>query len=318
MRYRANGSLDPSFGKGGIDVTSITGSPAAVTVQTDGKILAMGNFTRPIVVRFNSNGTLDRTFGTNGIAAINFSGELTAIVLQPNGRIVMGADGGSSTRPRVGLVRLLSNGRLDSTFGSGGFALLDVFGTVKALAAAQDATFEALVSSPAQEVQAIHFSASGQFIELPPNDSLEVIESTSNFTFQLDAKTVFGQAFRRGNQNARFTRFNTTDPTFLTPSYKFGNSNSVNAITSERNGGILTAGEGDQAFALGRFNQNGSLDFGFGSGGIVKTTFLTGPGTGASVQALLVQPDRKIVAVGNWFNNAAGTMGIALARYLGP
>ncbi|MEQ1353751.1 MAG: delta-60 repeat domain-containing protein [Candidatus Acidiferrum sp.] len=76
-RYNSNGTLDNSFGSGGIVTTSLSnidGMFSALALQLDGKILAAGlkNFgsfnTDFAVVRYNSDGSLDNTFGMNGVA----------------------------------------------------------------------------------------------------------------------------------------------------------------------------------------------------------------------------------------------------------
>jgi uncharacterized delta-60 repeat protein len=75
VRYKADGSLDNSFGTGGITITDFDNfsndSPTAVCVQPDGKIVVTGysyNFSIQslIIVRYNPDGTLDNGFGTNG------------------------------------------------------------------------------------------------------------------------------------------------------------------------------------------------------------------------------------------------------------
>jgi len=330
VRYLPNGALDPSFGKGGIDVTGLGRYfLSAVTSQAGGKILVAGDLNMSAsVVRFNPNGTLDGTFGKEGIATVTFPsglrGDATAVVVQSDGRIVMGGD---ATRPypsqqpaKTALVRFLPSGRLDSSFGKNGIALING-NPVTALAVARDGTFDT-ASTDGLDVQTVHFSANGGFIASPPSGNLAVIQSNSSITFQADAKIVIGQSggYHSSNQNARLTKFNSIDPSFQTPFYRFGSGavdNLVNAIAVELNGKILTAGQGDE-FGLGRFNPNGSLDTGFGSGGLVTTAFFTGPGTGSRILALLLQPDGKIIAIGDTYNNPAGTRGIALARYLGP
>ena len=76
-RYNTNGSLDSSFGSGGTVTTrvghdpfnEVEDEPAAVAVQSDGKIVVAGatdsgfkyNFT---LVRYDSNGLLDLSFGS--------------------------------------------------------------------------------------------------------------------------------------------------------------------------------------------------------------------------------------------------------------
>src|SRR5205823_7146377 len=67
-------------------------------------------------------------------------------------------------------------------------------------------------------------------------------------------------------------------------------------------------------FALARYLANGSLDTSFGSKGNVTTTF----GRWAWINAVAIQPDGKVVAVGGtqstYFNNG-GVTDLALARY---
>ncbi len=101
-RYLNSGSLDASFnstGKLTLTLGSGNSYARAVSVQSDGKIVAAGysvvsgneHFT---LVRVNANGTLDTTFGTNGVVnetvSVTFFDRIMAMVLQPNGRIVTG------------------------------------------------------------------------------------------------------------------------------------------------------------------------------------------------------------------------------------
>ena len=84
---------------------------------------------------------------------------------------------------------------------------------------------------------------------------------------------------------------------------------------------ILTAGgsgfAGQGVIALVRYNPDGSLDPGFGIGGIVKTPL---PSVASTAQAVAVQPDGQIVVAALTFaavsgDNTTATTGIALLRY---
>jgi uncharacterized delta-60 repeat protein len=81
-RYNANGTLDTSFGNGG--VVSTPGG-FALAVQADGKIV-VGSGSG--LARYNPDGSLDATFGTGGIAPA-FSD--WSVSIAPNGDIVTGA-----------------------------------------------------------------------------------------------------------------------------------------------------------------------------------------------------------------------------------
>ena len=68
VRYNADGSLDSSFGGGGIVTTDFGGSDNifGIAVTADGKITAAGGTTSLgdfAVARYNSDGSLDGAFG---------------------------------------------------------------------------------------------------------------------------------------------------------------------------------------------------------------------------------------------------------------
>jgi uncharacterized delta-60 repeat protein len=69
------------------------------------------------------------------------------------------------------------------------------------------------------------------------------------------------------------------------------------------------------AFALARYNADGTLDNSFGENGIVMTENVTGSdGTDNELYAIALQTDGKIVVTGySWLSTA--TQGYALARY---
>ncbi len=99
VRYESNGTLDASFGVGGIVFTDITTGPGAdfatdVLIRSDGKIVASGtagqdNFA---VVLYNGDGSLDASFGTFGIVTTDFAGDIDiahSVAIQLDGKIVV-------------------------------------------------------------------------------------------------------------------------------------------------------------------------------------------------------------------------------------
>jgi uncharacterized delta-60 repeat protein len=138
VRYNADGSLDTGYGAGGM-VTTRFATPAELmdmVIQGDGKVVAAG-YTEPspssglgqvmTVVRYNTDGSLDPTFGSGGVFSLpNPAGTSTqrntrAVAIQPDGKIVVGALW--STYSQFDLVRLNTDGTLDTTFGTGGEVL---------------------------------------------------------------------------------------------------------------------------------------------------------------------------------------------------
>jgi uncharacterized delta-60 repeat protein len=133
-RFLPDGRLDPSFSRDGrlsFDFGYGDDLGSAVAVQPNGRIVVGGaaqyryrteaDF---MVVRLRQNGTLDRTFSRDGKQSINFAGgrydDLYGLDLQPDGRIVAAGVSAVSYRredPRIAVLRLNRNGRLDRRFG---------------------------------------------------------------------------------------------------------------------------------------------------------------------------------------------------------
>jgi len=136
-RLLPDGSLDPSFGDGGIARdTRWCGAICIATdvaVQPDGKIVTGGwkypcAFScrpLPVLVRFNPDGTLDEGFGDAGQALQPTPGYINGIALQPDGKIVAAGTTngrGPQARKRLTVSRFLTDGGLDPSFGDGGLA----------------------------------------------------------------------------------------------------------------------------------------------------------------------------------------------------
>src|SRR5437667_8663164 len=137
VRYNSNGSLDTSFGEGGI-VTTIfpEGSYASdVALQADGKIIAAGTVfvdfnpgessnTDFALARYNPDGSLDTTFGDGGTVTTDFLGnedDAFSVLIQPDGKIVaVGSANNPATYYDFAAVRYLSDGTIDTTFGVAG------------------------------------------------------------------------------------------------------------------------------------------------------------------------------------------------------
>ena len=64
LRYLDDGSLDPSFGEGGVVTTEEVGTLKAVAVHTDGRIVLAGSTGK--LTRLMPDGEIDPTFGSDG------------------------------------------------------------------------------------------------------------------------------------------------------------------------------------------------------------------------------------------------------------
>ena len=147
-RYNTNGSLDTTFGIGGIVSTWIdpyyyiyyTDSRIYdIALQADGKIVAAGYFSysgeeRIALTRYNTNGSLDTTFGIGGIVTEFLYSVLEIevhIAIQADGKIVAAgylANGGEISPYHfwIVLTRFHSNGSLDSTFDTDGIVTTSI------------------------------------------------------------------------------------------------------------------------------------------------------------------------------------------------
>ena len=113
IRYNQNGTIDSSFAINGIFASSTLWG-AAMKVLPNDKILVTGALT---TFRLNSNGTLDNTFGVGGVYTADIDIQSKAMALQTDGKIVIA---GVVAGVRSGVIKLLPDGAVDSSFGTYG------------------------------------------------------------------------------------------------------------------------------------------------------------------------------------------------------
>ena len=112
VRYNTDGTLDTTFGSGGIAL-GLCGSTNALALQVDGRIVvagtgcgtARGDF---LLARYTTNGTLDASFGRGGRVLTSFArnwDEARGVAIQVDGKIVVSGVSGS----RFALARYLSS-----------------------------------------------------------------------------------------------------------------------------------------------------------------------------------------------------------------
>lgn len=135
-RYNTDGTLDASFGNGGVVITDIgsqTDFLNAVIVTPGGKIIAGGSaningHNHFALAQYTSSGAIDNLFGTNGILLTDFNGSsasLSSLTLQPNGRIIASGVCFASGNADIALSRFNADGSPDLTFNTTGKATSD-------------------------------------------------------------------------------------------------------------------------------------------------------------------------------------------------
>lgn len=147
-RYNPDGTLDPTFGAGGVvDTVILAGNDYArgMVLQPDGKIVVGGDASNGTdrdlaLARYNADGSPDATFGAGGVVttAVGAAGPSGSAapddygvspVLDASGRVVMTGYTTTSTGATDSvLVRYTPAGALDTTFGGTGKVVTDLGG----------------------------------------------------------------------------------------------------------------------------------------------------------------------------------------------
>ncbi len=365
----APGDLDASFGTGGKAIGSGSTNLASLggmAVQNNGKILRAGlRLGDAAVTRYNADGSIDKaTFnpsgGEPGTVTVDLLGTgspedaITAVAVQPNdGKIVVvgfSHDGPPFLPDHFALIRLNSDGSLDTGFGTGGrVATVISSSDDDANAVAIDANGKIVVagfaSTGGHDFVAVRYNSDGSLDttfnsggSMPGVATADLSGAGSNdlgfaMALQGDGKIVVaGESNAAGDFDFAVARFNadgTLDATFNPTGTKPGTATTnllstgerANAVAIQSDGRIVLAGNTDSSgsddFALVRYNADGTLDTSFNAGGSkpgTVTTDFSGSGSTDFAEALAFQADGKIVVVG-----PSQTTGLnpdfALARY---
>lgn len=303
VRYNSDGSLDSSFGSGGIvmmDLLLFSGAHA-VTVLGDGKIVIAGQASDGTLSRFglarlNPDGTPDSTFGPSGdgrsvASVVPYSMYTTSLSVQTDGGLIAAGridHGGEPVGPAqdFGLVRYTTNGLNDMTFGPAATSVVstDFF-------------------SHNDLANAVALQADGKIVAAG-------VASTTGSASSNDF--ALARYLSNGSLDAAFG----AGGKVITDFELAGDEVRDAVILSDGKilaGGVATHGGsgGVRAFALARYHVDGSLDGAFGIGGKTTTDFAAGP---SLAEALAVQSDGKIILAGTVVNSDYGTAW-ALARY---
>jgi uncharacterized delta-60 repeat protein len=275
-RFTAGGALDPAFASGGkyapqLGLGATPGSNFfGCQLQPDGKIVAVGQRTNlsdeseAMAVRLTAGGIPDGTFDGDGVFSQQLSPDagmpgstFADLVILPDGRIVASlavSDVAGDTS--MGIARLTPTGSIDPTFGSGGLTITSFGGP-----------------TPFTEGVQLGMQPSGKFIVSGDGDDAngEAAFLMARYTESGMLDASFGNAGRVTNQ--------------LSPAGP--PSSTAIAQIIQPDGKIVLAGsseelDGTTALAIARYTSEGQLDPSFGTSGVVKEQFGSGP-TAASL-----------------------------------
>jgi len=321
-RFRASGALDTRFGgaagfSGAVTKTFTkgAGSLRALVVQPDGMLVVAGNV--PVmtgkntgvytfaVARYTADGQEDPTFGGgDGLVTVSFPTPFTGwssaydVALQADGKIVaVGRCNNRSLSSESALcaVRLLPDGELDTSFGTGGlFTYCHKTGLLTE-------GWSVGVQPSASVGERIVITAIGKETSTPLFAGL-IIRLTATGAFDDTFGTggivrIVGQSRDRSpNLEARETGFVDT---------VIDSSNRIVAA------GTLYFADNTNDLILARYLEDGSLDPTFGVGGTWTARWLN---DNSVIWSIAIQPDGNILAAGSGAN--AGSLDAGVYRFL--
>jgi uncharacterized delta-60 repeat protein len=297
-RYNLNGSLDGSFDSDGIVVTSIGNGAdfgySGVIQQSNGKIVVAGSSRRTVggnsirdfaAIRYEDDGSLDASFDGDGIVTTPIEtgdAQARAIAFVSGGKLLLAGHSSKTSeqdaQDNFTLVQYNADGTLDTTFDADG-----------------------------KVITPWNFNPS----------------TARGIAVQSDGKLiVVGTALNGSNNDFAVVRFNTNGTLDTTFNFSgklrtnFGGNDAAFAVAIQTDGKILVAGStlnglSDSDFAVARYNANGSLDTGFGLGGLVRTPLSSRQD---EIHSIAVQTDGKIIVAG-YTGNTSTDYDFAVVRY---
>ncbi|MCK5922225.1 MAG: cadherin domain-containing protein, partial [Methylococcales bacterium] len=292
VRYNLDGSLDTTFGTAGKVITTFdTGNDKAyaVTIQNDGKILVAGHSLIAgsldfAIARYNIDGSLDTSFSSDGKATVDFSSSVDyaeSITVQTVGKILIAGMAGNE----YAVIRLESDGTLDSSFGSAGKVTTDVdTGADHAYAlAVQTNGMIVLAGSSNSNFAIVRYDSNGNLdagfgtsgkVTTDFASSLDVAKS---LIIQSDGKILVGGyanngsnldfALARYHANGSLDTLFSGDGKLLTD---ISNTDISQSMTQQTDGKVILAGyDSTNTLTMIRYETNGDIDTTFGSSGKV-------------------------------------------------
>ncbi|MFN7045895.1 MAG: T9SS type A sorting domain-containing protein [Flavobacterium sp.] len=269
VRLNADGSKDSSFNTG----TGFNSTVFTIEQQTDGKILAGGQFTsynsatENRIIRLNTDGSKDTSF----ITGTGFNGTVLTIQQQTDGKILIGGSfanyNGNTSSTRI--IRLNLNGNIDNSFNSGtGFT--NIVNKIKIQSDGKIIVTGAFTGyNGAEENRIIRLNTDGTK-DTNFNTGSGFNGQALNATIQTDGKILVGGQFTSYNGTAenRIIRLNTDgskDSSFNTGT---GFNGLVRTIKQQTDGKILVGG----SFALYKGNNSSAYLIGLHSEVSLNTT----------------------------------------------
>ncbi len=334
LRYNGDGSLDSTFGTGGVVIYGGgkgNDSGRLIAIQKDGKIILTGyryngkNYDI-LTMRYNSDGTLDNSFGTRGVAIYDNASRNDygrGIAIQTDGKIVVTARSTGDSTSIAMILRYKSDGVLDTTFGMNGVVTYeggygnDGFRDVAIQADGKIVVSGYTKTATGFDVMTARYNNNGALDHTFGTTGVATYDGgygddgARGIAIQLDGKIVVSGGYYNGkDMDVLVLRYNpdgTPDNAFGTKGavgYDSGKGNDNGRRLAIQRGekivvtGNTPNGTGEDVLVL-RYNGDGSPDSTFGSNGVAIFNITPGKDYGEGVA---VQVDGKIVIAGGSFD----------------
>lgn len=351
-RYNPDGLLDTSFGIGGLATAAFDGFPGAnaLVLLGDGKLVAAGyalnqaanNSYDFALARFNTDGSLDGTFGSDGTGTVfrRFGAGFNlffGLARQQDGKLIAVGQVHNGRDTDFAVLRYNADGTPDLSFGTAGIVITDFGSNETARAIVQQADDKLVVAGFG------NFVVPGQrddflLARYNPNGSLDQSFGSggkviTDFSGGLDRAYALllqpdGKLVAAGGEAAfklaRYNQDGSLDASFgaggeVTTDLGHLGFDQANSLVRQPDGKLVAAGavssDGTEYdLALVRYNDDGSPDVTFGTGGAALIT-LSGDFASGSGAGLVLQPDGKLVATAHTLDAAGMRKDFALARY---
>ncbi|WP_269234081.1 T9SS type A sorting domain-containing protein [Flavobacterium flavigenum] len=308
MRLNSDKSKDDSFSIG----TGFNGSVNSIVLQSDGKIIVGGKFTKyqetgqNYLIRLNTDGSKDSSFniGTGFDNTVNF------VAIQPDGKILVGGNFGKYQGTSQNcLIRLNTDGTKDTTFNIGtGFynSKPNPVNVVKTIIVQSDGKI--LVGGYFQKFASLN---QANLIRLNANGSKDTSfdigsgfsDPVYSITLQPDNKILVGGVFSsyQGIQREKLIRLNTDGSADNSFDVESTFQNCFVYATVLQNDGKIIVGSYSSNGTLTQnnlvvLNTNGSKDNSFDPG----ITFFNNNNTNATVYSILLQPNNQLLIGGDF------------------
>jgi uncharacterized delta-60 repeat protein len=331
---RADGMLDPSFGKGGLvstDFASGIDHALSLLVLPDGRSVAAGytnlnlEQTHMAVARYLFSGALDTTFGGDGRVTISFphppideASAAEAVLLQPDGRLVLVGGTAGSDGVSFALARLNTDGSLDPSFGTGGKVTVPNGGGATAGLLQPDGRIVA-VGRQALSIIAARYNPDGGLDPTFGGTGTVVVPGSfadiQGAVLQPDGKVVIvGTSQTGGFLTRNFALVRLLPDGALDPSFDgdgivisdFGGIESGESVIVLGDGRLVLAGSRGTELpnhirdvALTRHLSDGTLDTSFGNGGLV----LVDSAPSETAFQVIQLPNGKLLVVGTIYGD---------------